>query len=779
MKHIYILIIIVFGSITHCYPKEYFVQNKKIGTIDVGKDRPQLTLEELSECPTCYPGDLTHPFFSPQYACERIIQDKITFKLSPGDIVYVRSGEYYPKIQNISTPILLINAIVGTETNPVIIKNYPGEKPTFHPYLNSTDPLLSGSWALVKIHPKVLRDAANAPATIRIPAYIRFEGIELIGNATTINREEKTQYENQKGSYCPNVDGEGFLNLSSCQSLAGCTDTDSDGIANDGACEPVRYNGQGMLVTGPFAWDPQIKDLIPRGKNNLDGDYPNAIPHHITVRNCTFKEFPGAGISFQRADYITVENCTVANNCWYTIFGSSGINLYQMVPYEGTAVKYENDTDYRIKIINNIVYGNSLRVENQNLVVRYDGNGIIVDDFAHEQDYRPKSILNQQRIQRGLDPIPADKPNPTNPNRGNFYYGPYQGKTLVANNIIYGNGGSGLKVYSSQYVDVIHNTFFNNGIGNYRNFRDPNDSTYNWLRPQFSLFVQPIVDETKTDPRPTIMPGYHRVFNNLTYNTLNYPNDGDVEHGGYTTDMMAYNVANNPLDQNIVDRNFVGNPTFINTSQPALNTNNNSAVSYTDGCFKLSPTSPTINYGVYQSKSPNDRDNYSRDALPDAGAYEVSTNCQPYISVGSNYPVVPADFNSSVSATDRKVYRSQNAITLKDVYSIPYGAVFTTEVTSCNMTPNPVAAGRMIAEHFEAPPQENNELTESLKTAYPNPISEGSLQFSTRIAQYKLFNAAGKEILNGNDADQMSIEGLTKGLYLINLDGQTQKIVIE
>lgn len=730
MKHIYIFIAVYLAA-SFGFGRDYYVS-------PTGLNRRTLSSTIMSQCPTCYAGDINYPFLTIQYAIDRVGVTGTGTGGSPalqaGDVVYIRHGTY--RATSIHDPVLRYTGIGGSENMPITFRNYPGENPQLLPYQGDGTPEASGSWSLIKVHTDFEKR--------QVPKYLVFEGLTLQGNAASINPANEP-INGQPGRYCPDQNNNS-INDDVC--AWNCADTDNDRVPD--GCEWPRYNGQGLLVTGPFAWDPEIKDLIPRyGKPSA---YPNseyAIPHHITVRNCTFKEFPGAGLSFQRADYITVENCIVANNCWYTIFGSSGINLYQMVPYEpgaGLQTEYKSD-EYRIKIINNICYGNTLKVVNQNLPVRYDGNGIIVDDFIHAQDYTLDRPFN-------------------NPNRGTFYYGLYGGRTLVANNIIFGNGGSGIKVYSSQNTDLINNTLYNNGIGDYSEDR----LTKPYKPVQYSIFVQKIINEQTTT---FALAGKNRVYNNTTYNTIGYT---DV---GKTAQQLAYSVASDPEDENIAEKNYIGDPSFMSLPSTVLALGLPNKVEYTGANFRLTGTSPAINYGIYQSASPNDRENYSRDALPDAGAYEVSTNCRPYISVGSNYPVVPADFNSSVSATDRKVYRSQKAVTLKDVYSIPYGAVFTTEVTSCNMTPNPVAAGRMISEDFEAPPQENTEVTETLKTAYPNPISEGSLQFSTRIAQYKLFNAAGREVFSGNDADEMSIEGLTKGLYLINLDGQTQKIVIE
>jgi parallel beta-helix repeat protein len=39
---------------------------------------------------------------------------------------------------------------------------------------------------------------------------------------------------------------------------------------------------------------------------------------------------------------------------------------------------------------------------------------------------------------------------------------PYTGRTYIANNVVYGNGGRGIHAYQSSHVDVVNNTTYNN-----------------------------------------------------------------------------------------------------------------------------------------------------------------------------------------------------------------------------------------------------------------------------------------------------------------------------
>ncbi|HEY9620327.1 MAG TPA: choice-of-anchor Q domain-containing protein [Crinalium sp.] len=145
--------------------------------------------------------------------------------------------------------------------------------------------------------------------------------------------------------------------------------------------------------------------------------------HHIVIRNNKAYNFGGGGIYTIHADYVTIENNTVYNNAWYAPYGCSGISNYQNW-------NSDNSTDTKMIIRNNVSYGN------QNLIPFYamgkitDGNGIIIDDSRNTQ-------LNST-------------------------LGSYKGRTLIQNNIVYNNGGRGVAVYKSEFVDVINNTAYQN-----------------------------------------------------------------------------------------------------------------------------------------------------------------------------------------------------------------------------------------------------------------------------------------------------------------------------
>jgi parallel beta-helix repeat protein len=152
--------------------------------------------------------------------------------------------------------------------------------------------------------------------------------------------------------------------------------------------------------------------------------YGTGHPHHLRFINNDISECGAAGISCIQSDYVTIENNLIYNNCWYTVFGASGISFYQSWNFDS------NFVDHKMIIKNNKLYGNQLMVPWIGCCCISDGNGIIIDDGKNTQNNSP--------------------------------IGRYKGKTLVANNICIKNGGSGIHAYESENTDIINNTTYQN-----------------------------------------------------------------------------------------------------------------------------------------------------------------------------------------------------------------------------------------------------------------------------------------------------------------------------
>ncbi len=178
------------------------------------------------------------------------------------------------------------------------------------------------------------------------------------------------------------------------------------GCSNPSSNFDPSFNGNGLATDGR-------------------GDiYGTGHPHHVSFLNNDISECGGGGISAIQSDYITVENNIIYNNCWYTVFGASGISFYQSWNLDS------NFTSYKMIVKNNKVYGNKLMVPWIGCCCISDGNGIIIDDGKNTQN--------------------------------NSTIGRYRGKTLVTNNICIKNGGSGIHVFESENVDIVSNTTYQN-----------------------------------------------------------------------------------------------------------------------------------------------------------------------------------------------------------------------------------------------------------------------------------------------------------------------------
>lgn len=140
-----------------------------------------------------------------------------------------------------------------------------------------------------------------------------------------------------------------------------------------------------------------------------------AIPHHIEIRNCHVHSCAGTGISLEYGDYVTIEDNIVHSNCWYTIYATSGIGANFLVPFDADM------SGYKIIIRRNVVFDNETLVRWEATKDYSDGNGIILDSYLT-----------------------------------------YTGRTLVANNIAYENGGTGIHGFKATNATIINNTLYNN-----------------------------------------------------------------------------------------------------------------------------------------------------------------------------------------------------------------------------------------------------------------------------------------------------------------------------
>ncbi|HEY6448696.1 MAG TPA: choice-of-anchor Q domain-containing protein [Acidobacteriaceae bacterium] len=147
-------------------------------------------------------------------------------------------------------------------------------------------------------------------------------------------------------------------------------------------------------------------------------------PHHLKFLNNTIYACGGAGIGTIQSDYITIAGNTIYDSAWYTIYDGSAISTFQDWNDDST-------TGDKIVITANRIFGNQNLIPFLNTGQITDGEGIIVD-------------TNRNSAYQASIGIP-----------------PYTGRTLIDNNVIYGNGSAAIEAFESDHVDVVNNSTYN------------------------------------------------------------------------------------------------------------------------------------------------------------------------------------------------------------------------------------------------------------------------------------------------------------------------------
>ncbi|MEH2065412.1 MAG: right-handed parallel beta-helix repeat-containing protein [Nostoc sp.] len=308
--------------------------------------------------------------------------------------------------------------------------------------------------------------------------------------------------------------------------------------------------GNNRHITRDYALSEKKNRKNPLTNGNgitIDADN-NLRSHHIRILNNKVHDCGGGGISAIESDYLTLDNNKVFNNSWYSVFGSSGISLLNNWNSDnGNSQKYKNF------VTRNEVYNNQMLVPWIQNGKYQDGNGIIVD---RSRNNAPGSTLNA-----------------------------YQGRTLIADNISYKNGGSGIHTYESDHVDIINNTtYLNNQTAGI---------LYGQIMSNYSADIQ--------------------VVNNILYSAPNKPINLKNKSTNVTFNYNLYN--NNGYSVNVVGPNdIMADPQFINASI---------------GDFRLKRTSRAIDSGYKSNYMSNNlktdflgNPRFSASGI-DRGAYEM------------------------------------------------------------------------------------------------------------------------------------------------------------
>jgi hypothetical protein len=169
-------------------------------------------------------------------------------------------------------------------------------------------------------------------------------------------------------------------------------------------------------------------NCISVGSNPATPPYPT----HIRIANNVVSECAGSGIATMFADYVTITGNAITNVMWYGAYGGSAIS--NLADYDSNAG--DTSTPYKMIVTGNSIHGTEEFVpwisDKKHRIT--DGEGVIIDS-NHGSAY--------------------DKTLP---------FGPYSGRTLIANNVVSDGGAAAFWVYKSGHVDIVNNSTFSDDM---------------------------------------------------------------------------------------------------------------------------------------------------------------------------------------------------------------------------------------------------------------------------------------------------------------------------
>ncbi len=155
----------------------------------------------------------------------------------------------------------------------------------------------------------------------------------------------------------------------------------------------------------------------------IDGRYETNPPHHIRFADNFVEYAPGQGIGSLEADWVFMERNQASNNSFTTMYATSGFSTLGASNFDAAK------GIYKMLIRDNVSNGNETKYIWVQVNKHSDGNGIIID-------------VN-------ISPASREGIN-------------YIGRTLIQNNLVFDNGGSGIHLVTAAHVDIINNTVYLN-----------------------------------------------------------------------------------------------------------------------------------------------------------------------------------------------------------------------------------------------------------------------------------------------------------------------------
>jgi hypothetical protein len=276
-------------------------------------------------------------------------------------------------------------------------------------------------------------------------------------------------------------------------------------------------------------------------------------PHHLKFLNNTIYACGGGGIGTAQSDYITIAGNTIYDSAWYTIYDGSAISTWENW-------NYDNTTGYKIFITGNRIFGNQNLIPDLSSGTITDGEGIIIDTNRNST----------------FDPsigIPA-----------------YVGRTLIENNVIYGNGSAAIEAFESDHVDVVNNSSYNDVLNSNVSGRGEMN-----LNEASDVNVINNIFYTSAGQNPAV------VCCNASQILLDY----NVYYGGTNyagTTAGPHDLMANPLYVDPADANRMNVLLTLSPGSPALGSGTSYLAPATDFLGNPLPGSDGYDRGAYQQQ---------------------------------------------------------------------------------------------------------------------------------------------------------------------------------
>ncbi|MFE9934207.1 right-handed parallel beta-helix repeat-containing protein [Streptomyces sp. NPDC005533] len=310
----------------------------------------------------------------------------------------------------------------------------------------------------------------------------------------------------------------------------------------------IKGNNAALTLAGAEGGSKEGDPTFNTNCLSVERNRSTGVPsHHIEVTGNNVHGCAGGGISAIDSDHISISGNHVYSNSWYTVYGTSGISV--LTPRD---VGGADSQTYKIQVTGNRVHDNETKIKWGKCRCYSDGNGIIIDTLKGDADH------------------PA-----------------YGGRVLVANNLSYDNGGSGIHSYRSQHVDIVNNTAYLNG----RSTR---------MKSYANIFAHDSTDV--------------RILNNIAYGRPGQATNSKSRNADVTYDFNIYFGSEAPEVKGPND--LIADPKLAHAGTAA------------DADFHLAKGSPAIDSGTVFAAFGNGNGNGAGTGTgaPDRGAYSFGAD---------------------------------------------------------------------------------------------------------------------------------------------------------